>query len=198
MRIFACLALISLFAFPQSVQPPKLFPIPAEMHEIWPGATLTIPEKKLLEKALEPALQKTEKFCEKKTAFESIDSATISLGKLGTGVIILVSESCMCGSANCPIYLYAHAQDGYRIVLGDPRPGRGAGGWAFGLVEAEADVPALVLASNAGGPRVVLTLYRYDGSQFVPQGCETLTRKPGNGTSWWNPSEVDVQPCAAN
>jgi hypothetical protein len=198
MRTFACLVFVSLSAFSQSSRPLKLFPIPADMHEIWPGAALTIPEKKLLQKALEPVLQSNERYCEKKSAFESIDSASISLGKLGTGVIILVPESCVCGDANCPIYLYARAKDGYRIVLGDTRHDRGAGGWAFGVVESTADVPDLVLASNAGGPQVVLTLYRYDGSRFVQQGCETLTRKQENTTSWWNPSEVDVQPCADN
>ena len=54
-----------------------------------------------------------------------------------------MSGSCVCGATgNCPMHAYARKKAGYRVVAD------GAMGWAFGVVDSQADVPDLVFASN--------------------------------------------------
>jgi len=164
------------------------------MHEIWPGADLTGPEPDLLKKAIEPDLRSLENDCEKRSTFADLAMASISLGSLGKGIIVLMSGSCVCGvTGNCPIYLYVRAKGSYANVLG-------GAGWAFGLIDSKNRVPDLVLASNAGGGHVLLRLYRYSDGKFAHQNCEMLTAKNGEFApkNWWDPSEVSVQPSAGD
>jgi hypothetical protein len=125
-----------------------------------------------------------------KYTFDKVDSAAVDLGTLGKGVIVLMSGSTWCGTGGCPICIYVREKAGYRKVLN-------SSGWAFAVLSSHKTVPDLVVASNAGGPQTVLTLYRYAGSTFTGQACETLTAKDGNTPgSWWDPSHVNIEPCA--
>lgn len=90
--------------------------------------------------------------------------------------------------------MYARKKAGYRLVA------NGGMGWAFGAVDSQADVSDLVFASNGGGGQIGLGLYRYVGGRDVVQACETLIKKDGADTSWWDPSAVVVNPwhCGGN
>ena len=52
------------------------------------------------------------------------------------------------------MHAYARKKAGYRLVAD------GGMGWAFGVVDSQADVPDLVFASNGGGGQIGLGLYR--------------------------------------
>jgi len=113
--------------------------------------------------------------------------AGVSLGKLGKGVVVRMSGSCVCrATGNCPMHAYARKKAGYRLVAD------GGMGWAFGVVDSQADVPDLVFASNGGGGQIGLGLYRYVGGRYVVQACETLIKKDDADASWWDPSAVVV------
>jgi len=166
------------------------------MQEDWPGAGLNEAETKLLQKAVQADLLEVEADCETKLSLDRIEMAGVSLGKLGKGVVVRMSGSCLCGATgNCPMHAYARKKAGYRLVAD------GGMGWAFGVVDSKADVPDLVFASNGGGGQIGLGLYRYVGDRFVVQDCETLTKKDsGAVASWWDPSAVVVEPwsCGGN
>ena len=200
MRVTACLLMISLCVSAQSARPSKLFPIPSNMQEYWRGADLSDTDQKLLNKAIEADLADLEKHCEDKykSKPDSVDTAGVLLGRLGKGVFVRMSGSCVCGATgNCPIYVYAREKDKFRPVLADH--GRQPHGWAFAVVSSKAEVPDLVLASNPGGGLVALTLYRYVGNKYVAVGCDTLTKKEGQESkSWWDPSAVNVRPCGSD
>ena len=203
MRALACVLLIPFCVMTQSSPSPKPFPIPENMHETWLGAGLNDAETKLLLKALwadrfDPKADRATKL-----SLDSIDMAGVSLGKLGKGVLVLMSGSSSCGNANCPIYVYTREEHTYREIRFDKSKKRimQPYGWAFGVVDSKAEVPDLVFASNEGGPQVGLYLYSYVGDIFVLQACETLTKKDlESGASWWDPSAVAVEPrpCGGN
>jgi len=195
MRALACLILIPLCLMAQRSRSPKSFPIPEDMQEDWPGAGLNEAETKLLQKAVQVDLLKLEADCETKLSLDRIEMAGVSLGKLGKGVVVRMSGSCVCGATgNCPMHAYARKKAGYRLVA------HGGMGWAFGVVDSQADVPDLVFASNGGGGQIGLGLYRYFGGRYVVQACETLIKKDGADASWWDPSAVVVSPwhCSGN
>jgi hypothetical protein len=198
MRIVSCFLVISLGLLAQSPKSSKLFPIPQNMQERWPGAGLSAADNKLLRKAVEFDLRDLDQYCEDKSNFDRVDSAEIPLGKLGKGVIVRMSGSCVCGATgNCPIYVYAQEKGKFRAVLADH--GEQPQGWAFAVVSSKAEVPDLVLASNLGGGIQVLILSRYSGEKFETKACETLTKKDGaEGKSWWDPSAVLVRPCGGD
>ena len=190
------IAVIFLVLSPPAIaqQPPPAFPIPADMHEDWPGANLNKAEKGLLQRAMAVEIRNQgdeDPDSGKKYSFSSIDTADVALGKLGKGVIGKMSGSFFCGTGGCPIYVYVREKGGYRKVLR-------AFGWAFAVVGSKtAPAPALVIASNQGGGHMILTLYRYAGEAFTDQACDVLTWKDVNATnSWWDTSQVDVQSCS--
>ena len=191
---YTVLLLSCLFA--EGPQSTTTFPIPADMHETWPGAKLNDAENQLLKKAVESDLRVMEKDCDQKTPFESVNSADLNLGKLGHGILVLMTGSCVCGvTGGCPIYSYVRETGGYRKVLGGRR--RDPFGWAFAVVSSNTETPDLVIAGNAGGGHIVLSLYRYDGNAFAPQACEVLTKKdPDSAASWWDSSQIVVESCA--
>ena len=127
----------------------------------------------------------------KKYSFSQVDSAEISLGTLGNGVIVIMSGSAFCGTGGCPIYVYVREKARYRKVLNDSL------GWAFAVVDSRTAVPNLAIASNAGGGQIVLMVYGYAEKSFQRESCETLTSKDGRTPdSWWDAEQVNIQPCA--
>jgi len=177
----------------QSLQAPKSFPIPEDMQEDWPGAGLSEAETKLLEKAVQADLLEAD--CETKLSLDRVEMAGVSLGKLGKGVVVVrMAGSCVCGATgNCPLRAYALRKGGYRLVAD------GLMGWAFGVADSKAAVPALVFASSGGGGQASLRLYRYVDGRYLLQACETLIKKDRADASWWDPSAVVLQtwPCGA-
>jgi len=194
MRFSVFAILVTLFA--QVPQTPATFPIPKDMHEIWPGAKLSDTDKQLLRKAVNADLRLFNEQYQSAYTFESVDTADIDLGTLGKGVIVVLSESPECGTGGCPIYAYVREEARYRRVLG-AKPSF-ALGWAFAVVKSNGAIPDLVTASHLSGDVVTLIMYRYDGSTFTRQGCENLTPKNSNATltSWWDSSQLNVEPCA--
>jgi hypothetical protein len=178
---------------PIAPQSPPTFPIPADMREDWPGATLNEADKGLLQRAMAAEIRNQgdeDPDSGKKYSFGSIDTADVALGKLGKGVIVKMSGSFSCGTGGCPIYVYVREKEGYRKVLR-------TFGWAFAAVGSKATTPTLVIASNLGGGHMVLTLYRYAGEAFTDQACDVLTWKDVSATnSWWDTSQVNVQSCS--
>ncbi len=189
--------LLPLLLFPPAPQSSATFPVPADMHETWPGAKLTGADKQLLQKAVAPELldEDEDSRSGKKYSFDSLDTADIALGTLGKGVIVLMSGSSLCGTGGCPIYVYVIEKPGYRKVLGDKRTG--PGGWAFAVVNSKTTIPDLVIAASLGGGLMELGLFRYSGDAFSRQACEILTAKNPASTlsSWWDPSQVVIEPC---
>lgn len=183
LMIVACL----LFQRPPAA---KLFPIPENMEYEFPGVKLSSAETKLLDKALSADFANQD-FCDKESPLPELSSAHVSLGRLGSGIIVKVNDPCICGTGGCPMFVYVREKGGYRTVSE-------SFGWAFGVVPSETDVPDLVFASSAGGGLMTLTLQRYDGHAYVDHSCETLTAKEGFPQSqddWWDPDKVSVSPC---
>ena len=189
--------LLPLLFFPQDPHSPVTFPIPADMRETWPGAKLSDAEKQLLQRAVAPELYDEDEDSRsgKKYSFDSLDTADIALGSLGKGVIVLMSGSSLCGNGGCPIYVYVSEKRGYRKILGDKE--MGPGGWAFAVVNSKTAIPDLVIAASLGGGLTELALFRYSRDAFSKQACEILTAKNPTSTlsSWWDPSQVFIEPC---
>jgi hypothetical protein len=184
MRLFACAILLPLFPLALAPQSAATFPIPADMHETWSGAKLSETDKQLLQRAVNADLRDLQE--ESQSSFHT---AEIGLGPLGKGVIVQLSRSFFCGTGGCPIYTYVREKTGYRKVLS-------SFGWAFAVVDSHGAVPDLVLAGNAGGARISLHLFHYDGKTFSTRACEMLTSKTGDTPSnWWDPSQVNIEPC---
>jgi hypothetical protein len=184
MRLLACAILLRLLLFALAPQSATTFPIPADMHETWPGVKLSEADKRLLQKAVNADLRVLQEESQ-----PTADTAQIALGPLGKSVIIQLSRSSLCGSGGCPIYAYVREKTGYRKVLS-------SFGWAFGVVDSHGAVPDLVLAGNAGGARITLHLFHYDGKIFSMRACEMLTSKYGDEpSSWWDPSQVNIESC---
>jgi len=189
----ACCFTLSLSLFAQSSGQYR-FPIPAGFDKVWPSAKFSESEGKLLRAAVETDLRDSERYGEEKCTFDDVDKTTLPLGKLGNGIFVATNESCGC-RRNCSVYLYVHEKDGYREIL---RNGKiPPVSWAFALVNSNRGVPDIVLASGDGGREVGLTRYRYTGGRFVRHGCERLVAKnwPDFPKSWWDPSQVIIQPC---
>jgi hypothetical protein len=187
MRLFAGAILLPLILFPVTPQSGGTFPIPGDMREIWPGAKLSEADKPLLQEAVNASLRDLHQESKSPVDF---DSAEIALGPLGKGVIVLLSSRLYCGTGDCPIFAYVREKTGYRIVLS-------VGGWAFAVVDSHDPTPDLVIARNAGGGLITLLLFRYSGKTFNMQACEILTSKTGDTpNSWWDPSLVNIGPCA--
>jgi hypothetical protein len=154
------------------------------MHETWSGAKLSEADKQLLQRTVNADLRDLQEESQ-----STVDTADIALGTLGKGVIVLMSRSFLCGTGGCPIYVYVREKAGYRKVLS-------SAGWAFAAVDSHGAVPELVLAGNAGGARITLHLFHYDGKTFNTQACEMLTSKTEDTpSSWWDPSQVNIEPC---
>jgi len=192
--LLVLLAPVPLILCAQVPQSLASFPIPSDMHEIWPGAKLADAERQSLQKAMAADLDAQQDISQrgKKYTFASADTAEVALGSLGHAVLVLMSNSLSCGTGGCPIYVYVRNGAGYRKVLD------GSFGWAFAVVNSKAPVPDLVIASNAGGGHITLTLYHYSGSTFAHRDCEMLTSKDKDGktpTSWWDPAQVNIRPC---
>jgi len=184
MRLFACAILLPLLLFALAPESAATFPIPADMHDTWSGAKLSEAGKQLLQKAVNADLPDLQEESE-----STVDTAEIALGPLGKGVIVRLSRSVFCGTGGCPIYAYVREKTGYRKVLS-------SFGWAFAVVGSHGAAPDLVLAGNAGGARITLHLFHYDGKTFSKRACEMLASKTGDTpSSWWDPSQVDIEPC---
>jgi hypothetical protein len=184
MRLFACAILLPVLLLAPAARSAATFAIPADMHETWSGAKLGEAEKQLLQKAVNADLRDLQQESQ-----STVDTAEIALGPLGKGVIVLLSRSIFCGTGGCPIYAYVREKTGYRKVLS-------SFGWAFAVVDSHGAVPDLVLAGNAGGARITLHLFHYDGKTFSTGACEMLTSKTGDTpSSWWDPSQVNIEPC---
>jgi hypothetical protein len=154
------------------------------MHETWSGAKLSEADKQLLQKAVNADLRALPEESQ-----STVDTAEIALGPLGKGVIVLLSRSSLCGTGGCPIYAYVREKTGYRKILS-------SFGWAFAVVDSHGAVPDLVLAGNAGGARITLHLFHYDGNTFSTRACEMLTSKTGDTpSSWWDRFQVNIEPC---
>jgi hypothetical protein len=176
------------------------FPIPSNMHETWPGAKLNDADKQLLQQAVDADFRKLSEEADPGKNFEGakFQSADISLGTLGSGVIVSISDPVICGTGGCPIYAYLREKSAYRTVLSGEH-GMGSLGWAFAVVKSKSGIPDIVIASNSGGGLMGLTRYRYSGHAFKTNACEILTKKaPESDQSWWDPSAVNIQPCSRN
>jgi hypothetical protein len=185
MHRFAGAILLPLLLFPP--QTVATFPIPTDMRETWPGAKLGEADKPLLQKAVNAGLGDLH---EKSQSPVDFDSAEIALGPLGKGVIVLLSSRLYCGTGGCPIFAYVREKTGYRKVLS-------SFGWAFAVVDSRDATPDLVIARNAGGGLMTLLLFHYSGKTFNMRTCEILTSKTGEfPSSWWDPSLVNIEPCA--
>jgi len=197
MHVLASAFLFSVLVFASAPRPPATFPIPKDMQETWPGAKLTDAEKLLLREAVESDLRRLHRDLQddQRLKVETMDSADLDLGSLGKGVVVMLSESVLCGTGGCPIYAYVREKDAYRKVLG-PKKGWTLG-WAFAVVKTGATIPELVIASNLSGGVIVLTLYRYSGKTFTSEGCENLTAKQGapGSRSRFDPAAFVVSPC---
>ena len=169
---------------------PKLFPIPESMEHEFPGVQLSETNGRRLQMTF-GADWKEDFFDAKKLVSERIEMASLSLGKLGSGVILKVNDEILCGTGGCPLYAYIREKDGYRAVAK-------SFGWAYGVVRTKSDIPDLAFASNGGGGTMTLKLQSYDGQHFVDKACETLIAKEGFPKSpddWWDPSKVSLRPC---
>ena len=154
------------------------------MHETWSGAKLSEADKQLLQKAVNADLRDLQEQSQ-----SAVDTAEIALGTLGKGVIVQLSHSSFCGTGGCPIYAYVREKTGYRKVLS-------SFGWAFAVVDSHGAVPDLVLPGNAGGARITLHLFHYDRKAFSTRDCEMLSSKTGDTpSSWWDSSQVNIEPC---
>ena len=186
MRLFVCAILLSLLRFAPAPQHAATFPIPTDMHETWPGAKLSEADKQLLQRAVNVELRDLQKESHSPV---DVDTAEIALGPLGKGVIVALSNPLVCGTGGCPVYAYVREKTGYRKVLS-------SFGWAFAVVDSHGAAPNLVIAGNAGGGRITLLLFHYDGKSFITEACEMLTAKTGDTpSSWWDPSLVNIEPC---
>ena len=186
MRLFAGAILLPLLLFPPAPQSVATFPIPADMRETWPGAKVSEADKPLLQKAVNAGLRDLHEESQSPVDF---DSAEIALGPLGKGIIVLLSSP-YCGTGGCPIFAYVREKTGYRKVLS-------SFGWAFAVVDSRDATPDLVIARNAGGGLITLLLFHYSGKTFNRPDCEILTSKAGDPpSSWWDPSLVNIEPCA--
>jgi hypothetical protein len=184
MRLFARAILLPPLLFALAPQSTATFPIPADMHEAWPGAKLSGADKQLLRKAVTSDLRDLQEESQ-----STVDTAEIALGPLGKGVLVLLSGPLFCGTGGCPIYAYVREKTGYRKVLS-------SFGWAFAVVDSHGAVPDLVLAGNAGGARITLHLFHYEGKTYSTRACEMLTSKTEDTpNSWWDPSQVNIEPC---
>jgi hypothetical protein len=154
------------------------------MHETWSGAKLSRADKQLLQNAVNADLRDLQE------EFEStVDTAKIALGSPGKGVLVRLSSSFLCGTGGCPICAYVREKTGHRKVLS-------SFGWAFAAVDSHGAVPDLVLAGNGGGARITLHLFHCDGKTLGTRTCEMLTSKTGDTpSSWWDPSQVNIEPC---
>ena len=73
----------------------------------------------------------------------------------------------------------------------------GNGGPLRAVVDSRDATPDLVIARNAGGGLITLLLFHYSGKTFNRRACEILTSKTGDfPSSWWDPSLVNIEPCA--
>jgi hypothetical protein len=184
MHPFAGAILLPLLLFPP--QTVATFPIPTDMREIWPGAKLSEADKPLLQKTVNADVRDLHE----KSPPVDFDSAEIALGPLGKGVIVLLSSRLYCGTGGCPIFAYVREKTGYRKVLS-------SFGWALAVVDSLDATPDLVIARNAGGGLMTLLLFHYSGKTFNMRTCEILTSKTGDfPSSWWDPSLVNIEPCA--
>ena len=194
MRLLPYHLLIAVCLFFQQSPEAKLFPLPADMEYTFPGAKLNDSDAKLLEKAFAADFAKQD-YCDKKPALGQLATADISLGKLGSGVIVKGNDICLCGgTGQCAMYFYVREENGYRPVCE-------GFGWAFAFVDSNTEVPDLVFAHSGGGGLMTLILLRYDGRVYVKRGCDKLTAKEGFPQSpedWWDSSKVLVSPCDKN
>lgn len=196
MRVFVCAFLLPMLLFDRTPQSPATFPIPKDMQEIWPGASLADADKLLLREAVESDLRRLNRdlLDDQRLKFESIDSADVDLGSLGKGVLITLSESVLWHGRLS--HLRLHPWKKCLPQSSWPRKRMGPR-WAFAVVKSKDTIPDLVIASNLSGGVIVLTLYRYSGKTFTSEGCETLTAKEGapSGRSRFNPAAVVISPC---
>jgi hypothetical protein len=176
--------LLQLLLLAQLSQPPRTFPIPANMRETWPGAKLSEADNQALQNVVraEPFVRET-----KQQSEFTLNTADIALGTLGNAVIATPTSPILCGTGGCPIYIYVRERSRFRKVLE-------YFGWAYGVVDSDGKVPDVVIAANVGGGQVSLRLFRYDGNIFRSRACDMLTSHsdvtPG---SWWKVSTVT--PC---
>ena len=197
MRTLVALLSIAACVCAQGPSKSGCFPIPSNMQEYWRGADLSEADQTLVSNAIEADLMDLEKDCEDKykSKADSVDLAGASLGKLGKGVFVRMSGSCMCGATgNCPIYVYVREKDLFRHVLADDdqRPM----GWTFAVVNSKTAIPDIVLASNGGGGTANLSLFRYVGSKYVLRAFETLEEKGGGASGGsFDPAAVVVKSC---
>lgn len=180
-----------IFACFLSQKPPaaKLFPIPENMDYEFPGVKLTTTDAKLLRRAFEADFRKAD-WGERQPP-EKLAMTSISLGKLGYGLILKVNDNVVCGTGGCPLYVYVRKKGAWRSVAQ-------SFGWAFGIVPSESDVPDLAFASSAGGGLMTLSLQHYNGHVFMDYACEMLTAKKGfprTQDDWWDLDKVSVSPC---
>lgn len=83
----------------------KLFPIPENMEYEFSGAKLSPAEVKLLEKAFSADFANQD-FCDKEPPLSELSTANVSLGRLRSGIIVKVNDSCICGTGGCPMFVY--------------------------------------------------------------------------------------------
>ena len=161
------------------------------MQYEFPGVTLSDSDARALEKAFAADLSKQD-WCEKKAPLAEFQSAPISLGKLGHGVLVKGNADCLCGATGqCEMFVYVREKNGYRTVAE-------SFGWAFGVVDSKSDVPDLAFASSGGGGLMNLILQNYDGRKYVDKLCEKLVSEEGfpkTPDDWFNPKVVKVRPC---
>jgi hypothetical protein len=173
MRVLGFFLLIPALALAQSPQLTGPCTIPAEMQGMCGeaggrGTGLNAADTTLLEAAVEPHIKELEALCKQELSLDSFVMASITLGKLGKGVIVSDNGNCNCGATgNCLMSLYVRDHDRFRQVPLGGRKGSTPSGFAFGTVNSESGIPDLIFAQNMGRGIDAYNFYRYAGDRFV-------------------------------
>lgn len=176
-RLFIALLLTSV-CFAQSTRKP-LFPLPTSLTEFTTSKAISTE----LRTAIAPAIARSA--C-KPNGNESYGAATVDLHETGV-TLIRVDEPCLCGpSANCPIY----AVEKGKLVLPDGE------GFAYALSQnPKSSTPDLLIASHLSSKVTSLQRYRWKGSHFKLQDCESAVPKDDAKSKSWNPEELEITSC---
>ena len=180
MRWVAFILLLTSTCFAQTSRKP-LFPLPTTLSEFTESKTIA-PE---LRPVIAPAIARTS--C-KPNGNESYGTAMVDLHETRV-TLIRVDEPCLCGpSANCPIY----AVENGKLVLPDGE------GFAYALSpNPKSSTPDLLIASHLSSKVTSLQRYRWKGSHFKLQDCQSAVPKDDAKSERWDPEQLDITSCDA-
>jgi len=91
-----------------------------------------------------------------------------------TGIIVVPRGLCPCENGNCPTFVYLHSGEKYRLTLQSDvaslRPVRRSSHLGF---------PDLSGKSQVSASQSETVVYEWDGSDYHPMLCATITQHPG-------------------